>query len=85
MKFTIIIKSTAQKQLKKMPLKDIHKIEKVILQLETEPRPIGCKKLVGSINIYRIRIGNYRVVYKIIDQQLILYIFDIDHRKDIYR
>ena len=56
-----------------------------ILNLQNNPRPHGCKKLTGSSHVYRIRVGIYRVVYEIIDKQLVVYIFDVEHRKDVYR
>ena len=56
-----------------------------MLGLQTNPRPNGYKKLKGYDNIYRIRFGTYRIVYSIIDKELVVYIFDVDHRKDIYR
>ena len=83
--YEVIIKESAQRQIKKLPNDYLIKIKKAILNLETTPRPVGCKKLIGSKNIYRIRVGVYRIVYEIIDKQLIVYIFDVEHRKDIYR
>ena len=83
--YQVIIKETAQKQIKKLPIEYLPRIRRAILQLEQVPRPAGCKKLVGSKNIYRIRIGIYRVVYEIIDKQLIVYVFDVEHRKDVYK
>lgn len=83
--YTVIIKETAQKQLKKIPPPYFVKIKNAILNLQNEPRPTGCKKLTGSVNIYRIRIAMYRIVYEIRDKKLFIFIFDIDHRRDIYR
>jgi len=83
--YQVIIKETAQKQIKKLPNDYLTKVKAAILKLQQNPRPVGCKKLVGSNNIYRIRVGIYRIVYEIIDKQLIVYIFDVEHRKDVYR
>ncbi len=83
--YEVIIKETAQKQIKKLPLPYLTKVKAAILKLQDTPRPVGCKKLVGSSNVYRIRVGIYRIVYEIIDKKLIVYIFDIEHRKDVYR
>ncbi|MFH1761481.1 MAG: type II toxin-antitoxin system RelE/ParE family toxin, partial [bacterium] len=55
-----------------------------ILSLNSNPRPRGFKKLLGSNN-YRIRTGDYRIVYTIDDKRRIVKILDIGHRKDIYR
>lgn len=85
MAYTVIIKKTAQKQILALPKNYYEKVRKVILSLETNPRPVGYIKLTGSDNIYRIRVGIYRIVYSIEDAQLVVYIFDVDHRKDVYR
>jgi len=46
---------------------------------------MGCEKMKGMKNGYRIRVGDYRVVYEIVDQVLIIYVIRVDHRKDVYR
>jgi mRNA interferase RelE/StbE len=53
--------------------------------LANEPRPTGCRKLVGSENDWRVRVGNYRVIYEISDEVRIVRIQRIRHRKDSYR
>jgi mRNA interferase RelE/StbE len=85
MSYTVIIKKSAQKQIEKIAPIYLNKIKTAILNLAEEPRPHGAIKLTGSKNIYRIRIGDYRVVYEIIDKTLYVYVFDVDHRKQIYR
>ena len=85
MHYNVVIKATAQKQILRLPKIYYTKIKKAILRLADEPRPHGCKKLTGHDNIYRIRIGIYRVVYSIEDDQLIVFIFDVEHRKDAYK
>ena len=85
MKYTLIIKKTAQKQILGLPKPYYDKVKRAILALESDPRPNGCKKLTGSDDIYRIRIGIYRVIYSIEDGQLIIFVFDVEHRKDAYK
>ena len=85
MSYTVIIKKTAQKQILKLPKPYFEKVKKAILSLETTPRPSGCIKLTGSDNIYRIRVGSYRIIYSIEDKLLIIEVFDVDYRKDVYR
>ena len=58
-------------------------IKQAILNLAENPRPNGCKKLVGRDG-YRIRIGNYRVIYEIFDAELLVDVIAVGHRKDIY-
>jgi mRNA interferase RelE/StbE len=63
----------------------IPKILEVIEGLAIEPRPSGCKKLVGSEHTYRIRVGDYRVVYEINDGTLVILVIRVRHRRDAYR
>ena len=56
-----------------------------IESLDSDARPSGCKKLVGSDHTYRIRIGDYRVVYDIHDDKLIVLVVRVRHRRDVYR
>ncbi len=85
MAYTIIIKKSAQKQILTISESYISAIEKAIIALENTPRPVGCKKLTGSKNVYRIRVGVYRIVYEIHDKVLTIFIFDVDHRKQVYK
>jgi mRNA interferase RelE/StbE len=64
--------------------KDRQRIVKRIEQLGDEPRPAGCQKLSGH-DRYRIRQGQYRIVYGIEDDKLIVYVVKVGHRKDVYR
>lgn len=73
-------------------LKDLRRLDKgvvsrIIVEIEAlrvEPRPAGCRKLVGSDDLYRIRIGDYRVIYSIHDRLLIVGIERIRHRREAY-
>ena len=84
MTYKISIRRKAQKQLAKLPPKDYKKVKQVILNLVPDPRPSGSKKLKGRDG-WRIRQGDYRIIYEIHDDQLIIIVLDIGHRKDIYR
>ena len=84
MKYQISIGSSAQKQFKKFPVSIQENITLRILSLEDNPRPHGSQKLRAS-DFYRIRQGDYRVVYFIDDKRKVVEILDVDHRKDIYR
>lgn len=81
--YQLIIDKYAEKQLAKIPPPDFNRIVKAIENLATNPRPHGYKKLTGRPG-YRIRIGNYRVIYMIEDKQLTIFIIDIGNRKNIY-
>lgn len=84
-KYTVIIKETAQKQIKRLPSTYLKKVRDTILGLETNPRPHGAIKLHGGNNEYRIRVSVYRILYAVQDDVLIVYVFDVDHRKQVYR
>ncbi len=81
--YKAVLTTKAQKQLDKLPDVIAVTIFDSILDLETNPRPIGNKKLKGR-NGYRIRVGSYRVIYEIIDEELIIDVIALGHRKDIY-
>ncbi len=85
MLYKILFKPSAVKQGKKLPTKIQNRIREAIDKLKTEPRKVGCKKLRGEVNLYRIRVGDYRIVYEIEDDRLIILVLKIAHRKDIYQ
>lgn len=85
MKYTILYKRSASEELLQLPANIAHKVKAAINNLSENPRPQGCKKLKGSFNEYRIRLGNYRVIYTISKTVLIVTIIKIAHRKDVYR
>jgi mRNA interferase RelE/StbE len=70
--------------LAKIPEPFLTSIESAINNLQHNPRPFGCKKLIGRPG-YRIRIGNYRVVYAIEDNQLLVLVVDVGHRQGVYK
>lgn len=83
--YKIIISSTAEKALKKIPKKEVLKIVEAIQILAINPYPDGCRKLSGEEDTYRIRQGNYRIIYGVDGDKLLILIFKIGHRKEIYR
>jgi mRNA interferase RelE/StbE len=84
-KYKIQIKPSAAKELEAISQKkDRQKIADRIRALSEDPRPPGCQKLSGQER-YRIRQGWYRIIYTIDDQQVIIVVVKIGHRKDIYR
>lgn len=84
-RFELFIKPSAVKELERIPSKkERQRIATRIRRLADDPRPPGCQKLSGR-DRYRIRQGVYRIVYSIRDQQLIVVVIRVGHRKDIYR
>lgn len=83
MSYKITVTRKAIKALEKISEPHYSQIKTSIYQLAEDPRPIGCKKLKGRDG-YRIRVGNYRIIYEIFDQILTIDIIAVGHRKDIY-
>ena len=83
MMYQVLIEKQVQKQLDKIQEPEYSRIKSLITQLATNPRPTGCKKLKGR-NGYRIRHGNYRIIYEIKDSILSVFILAAGHRKEIY-
>ena len=85
MTYEIIITKSIQKQLDNLPNNIQERVYDKISQLAEEPRPDGVVKLKGYDNEYRIRIGDYRLVYEIRDEQLIVLLVQCKHRRDVYK
>ena len=83
--YRILVKKSAAAELAGgIPRKDLEKIIVRLKSLEIEPRPAGCRKLSGG-DRYRLRQGDYRIVYAVDDARRIVEIFKIGHRREIYR
>lgn len=85
MSFRIVYKKTAVAELLQLPSDVAHRIRKSINDLSENPYPSGSKKLKGTVNCFRIRIGRYRVIYEISNSVLMVTIIKIAHRKSVYR
>ena len=83
--FKIQWKSSAVKELQKLPQEIIRKIHHAVEDLGQNPHPYGSKKLVGSENGFRIRLGDYRIIYTITSKTLTIEIVRIGHRKNVYK
>ena len=84
--YRVLIKPSAAREIEAVDQKkDRQRIVASILALADEPRPIGCEKLAGEIDRYRIRVGRYRVVYSIADDDLVVLVVRFADRKDVYR
>lgn len=85
MNYLIEFSKRAEKQFLALPQSIQERLVPHINALAENPRPSKVKKLVGEENQYRIRVGDYRIVYQIQDQLLLVLILKIGHRSDIYR
>ena len=84
-RYRIEVSRTAEKQLAKLPQLDQVRIVKVIFELATDPFPKGSRKLTGYDDVYRIRVGRYRILYSVSKKTLVIIVLKIGHRKAIYR
>jgi mRNA interferase RelE/StbE len=82
--YSVFIKKSAARELEALPRKDLTRIVERIGSLMDDPRPLGCEKLAG-MELYRIRQGNYRIVYSIEDNVLTVWVVKVGHRREVYR
>ena len=84
-KYKIEISRTAEKQLKKLSKDDQKRVVAAILDLAEDPLPKGTRKLAGYEDVYRIRVGQFRILYSRVARTLIVIVLKVGHRKDVYR
>ena len=82
--YSIFFKDSVRKDLAAIPKNDLQRIIERIGNLAENPRPLGCEKLSGQEK-YRLRQGNYRIIYSIEDNQLIVWVVKVGHRREVYR
>ncbi len=80
--YTVEIKKSALKALRRLDRATLDKIKKAIDKLAHNPRPFGYKKLVDEEGLYRIRVGNYRIIYEIQDRVLLIVILRVAKRNE---
>jgi mRNA interferase RelE/StbE len=83
--FEVIITRQPQKILRKLPKDLLRRIDRALQNLAADPRPVGCKKLIGYNNLYRIREGDWRISYAVEDDRLIVLVLEISPRSGAYR
>jgi len=83
--YNIRWKSSARKEIKKLPKDIILKIVDTVEKLAENPFSTDSRKIVGAQRTYRIRVGNYRIVYSVESDNLVILIIRIRHRKDVYK
>ncbi len=85
MSYSLTIKPSVEKDLKQLPKSVILRTFKQIVALQKQPLPPGVKKISGSEHIYRIRVGDYRVIYEVNKDKSNVIILYVRHRRDAYR
>ena len=84
MLYSIAFRASAVKELRRLPIAARRQVSELIDSLPHDPRPRGVKKLVG-VDAWRVRVGDYRVIYSIKDTQLAIEIIKIGNRREVYR
>ena len=83
--YEVLLERRAERDLKKLPGKVFHRIIPRLKALSDNPKPSGCRKITGSKSDWRIRIGDYRVIYEIDERAKTVKVMRVRHRKDAYR
>lgn len=85
MTYEVTFTTAAAKQISRLPQSTRQRILDVIESLGTDPRPPGSTKLVGERTAWRVRIGDYRVIYDLVESELTIIVVRAGHRRDVYR
>ena len=85
MKYTVRLNTRVGKVLDRLPPDTRRRVLRRLEALEDNPRPRGVEKLAGVDELYRVRVGTYRIVYAIRDRELVVIVVRIGHRRDVYR
>ena len=84
-RYRVDIARRAVKALAALPRREQQRVRAAIDLLADGPRPPGCTKLTGEDATYRVRVGEYRILYEVLDDRLVIQVVRIRHRRDIYR
>jgi mRNA interferase RelE/StbE len=85
MSHTLLYRASVKRDVRRLDAVTLRRIDAAILQLADLPRPPGCVKLSGKSELWRIRIGDYRVLYEIQEKDRIVVIVSVAHRREVYR
>jgi mRNA interferase RelE/StbE len=83
--YRVVVERSAEKDLRRLPPNMRLRVADALRSLARDPRPAGCRKLTGTKHDWRIRVGDYRVIYEIADRLKVLRVYRIRHRREVYR
>lgn len=83
--YEVFLERAAQRDVRRLTAQEFHRVVAVIIALAEDPRPPGCRKLSGSKDDWRIRIGDRRVVYEVDDGTKAVRVMRVRHRREVYR
>ena len=81
----VLLESRAQRDLRRLPTDVFDRVIRAIKSLAGNPRPVGSRKIVGSEHDWRVRVGDYRIIYEVDDAARVVRVMYIRHRRDAYR
>ncbi len=84
-RYEVRISQTAEKQLRRLPPADQERVAAKASALATDPRPAGTRKLRGYEDVWRVRVGPYRILYSVDDAEVIVIVLKVGHRSRVYR
>ncbi len=84
-KYSVTFARSAVKELERLNSSIVGRLMQKIEQLSDGPRPVGCRKLAGEENVWRVRVGDYRIVYSVYDAERIIDVVRLRHRSEAYR
>jgi mRNA interferase RelE/StbE len=85
MSYLVTFNNHAARSFRKLSRDIQQRLKPVINDLQEDPRPIGAEKIKGQDDIYRIRVGDYRILYEVRDKELVICIVETGHRREVYR
>lgn len=85
MAYEIEFTRAAVKAFDKLQVKDRRRLSDALDELERDPHSQGSRKIAGSEGLFRVRVGDYRIVYRVEEEQLVVLVVRLGHRKDVYR
>ncbi len=84
-KWQVQIPKSVKRGMRRLPKNLVARIDSAINALAVDPRPVGCKKLAGYVNLYRARVGEWRIIYAVEDDRLLILVVEVAPRGSAYR
>jgi mRNA interferase RelE/StbE len=83
--YRVEVSATAERQIRKLSRDEQIRVVRMIQALSVDPRPAGCRKLSGTDDVFRVRVGRFRILYSLEDRRLVVIVLKVGDRKDVYR
>ena len=84
-RYSVVVARRAIRSIARLARKDQQRVRAAIDLLADEPRPPGCVALADEESVYRVRVGDHRILYEVIDADLVIQVIRVGHRRDVYR